>query len=99
MVPFDDFYETLIGVLIPEARVAGVENAFAPGEVCDLAYEDMRRAYERLLDRLGVRDEDPDLDTIVSDMEIIQKDLCRRMYRMGKMEQGIHGAVDGKNNG
>ncbi len=82
MSQFEDIYETMLGLRILQACVPGVENAFAEGTLCDRAYEDMRRAYERLCMRLGVTDNDKDLDDMVYAMEAIQQDLCRRMYEM-----------------
>ncbi len=76
---FEDYYNTLLGLLVEEARVPGVENAFAPGSVCQAAYENMRAAGRRICQRLGV-EEDPDLEGVVSSMETIQKELCRRIF-------------------
>ncbi len=73
-------YESMLGLLEADAQMPGVENAFADGMVCTRAYEEMRSAYERLCRRLAQTDEDPDLNQIVESMEIIQKELCRRMY-------------------
>ena len=44
----EEVYDTLKGVLIPQARVVGVENAFEPGGECERAYSQMLDAYERL---------------------------------------------------
>lgn len=40
-------------------------------------------AYDRLRDRLGVLDEDSDLECIIHAFEDIQKELCLRMYCYG----------------
>ena len=58
----EDIYDSLQGVLVPEARVPWVKNLFLPGSPCDRAYSDMLDAYERLRDRLGVADEDEDVE-------------------------------------
>ncbi len=79
---FTEVYETMLGLLEPEAQVSGVDNAFAEGQTCARAYEEMRNAYERLCRRLGCADEDPDLNSMVEHMEVIQKDLCRRMFAL-----------------
>ena len=34
----EDIYYTLIGELVPECQVPGVENAFASGGICDTAW-------------------------------------------------------------
>ncbi len=53
MDTFQDIYETMLGLRVPEAQVPGVEDAFGPGLPCDRAYGEMREAYERVCQRLG----------------------------------------------
>ena len=77
---FELFYYTLLGEMEPGHAMDGVENAFAPGSVCDRAYSEMRAAYGRLCLRLGAPDADPDLDAMVDALERIQKDLCKRTF-------------------
>ncbi len=77
---FLDVYETMLGLREPGSQFPGVEDAFAEGELCADAYDQMRRAYSRLCQRLGVFGEDRDLNLMVDSMERIQKELCRRMY-------------------
>lgn len=77
---FTDVYETMLGLRERDAQVPGIEDAFAEGTPCANGYEQMRSAYERVCHRLGVVDEDPDLNAIVENMERIQKELCRRMF-------------------
>ena len=84
MENFQQIYETMLGLLEPEACVPGIENAFADGSFCADQYEKMRSAYERLCTRLNVRNEDQDLNTMVDSMEAIQKELCRRIYLLKK---------------
>ena len=84
MENFKQIYETMLGLLEPEACVPGIENAFADGSFCADQYEKMCSAYERLCARLNVRDEDQDLNTMVDSMEAIQKELCRRIYLLKK---------------
>ncbi len=82
LTSFQDIYETMLGQREPEFQVPGVEDAFEPGLLCDQAYSKMRDAYERVCQRLGCRDEDGDLDCIVDCMELIQQELCRRMFSL-----------------
>ena len=84
MENFKQIYETMLGLLEPEACVPGIENAFADGSFCADQYEKMRSAYELLCTRLNVRNEDQDLNTMVDSMEAIQKELCRRFYLLKK---------------
>ncbi len=83
MDPFSEIYDTLLGLLIPEEQLSWVENAFEEKSICAEAYEEMRKAYERILDRLGMADEDEDLETMVTAMEHIQKELCKRSFQLG----------------
>ena len=80
---FEDIYNTLQGVLIPEARVSGVENAFADGTPCERCYSDMLDAYERLCVRLGVEDEDEDVEDIIRSFLEMQWILCEKMFYYG----------------
>ncbi len=77
---FEDIYLTLTGNREDEYCIPGVEDAFAPGSLCAQEYDTMRAAYERICQRLGVQDEDSDLDQILFSMEAIQKELCRRIW-------------------
>lgn len=61
----------------------GVENAFADGTVCDRCYSEMLQAYARLRDRLGVQDEDADVETIINSLRTITDELCYRMFAYG----------------
>ena len=79
----DTVYQTVIGELQPEYRLLGVENSFAEGDLCDQAYEQVREAYARLLDRLGKENEDYDIETIIHSMTVIQKEIAYQMYRYG----------------
>lgn len=80
---FEDIYASLKGMLIPEYTIPWVENAYVRGGVCERKYIEMRDAYERLCDRLGVDvdDEDEDLNDIVNSLEVIQRQMCECLYR------------------
>ena len=79
----EDIYDSLQGGLVPEARVPWVKNLFLPGSPCDRAYSDMLDAYERLRDRLGVADEDEDVEIIINSLLDIQQILGHEMFRCG----------------
>lgn len=74
-------YETLLGER--SKPVIGVKNAFADGSYCESRYTEMREAYERVCSRLGSRDEDSDLEQIVTSMDAICAELCRQMFLLG----------------
>lgn len=79
----DMLYQTVIGELQSEYRIPGVEDSFAVGGICDLSYQKMRNAYERLLERLGCENEDQDIEIILNSMIAIQKEIAYQMYRYG----------------
>lgn len=84
---FDDIYYTLCGDVLEEYAVPGIENVFAEGAVCDVLYTELQEAYERLRHRLGVDDEDEDIEVIINNLMDIQRILCERMYSYGKLSQ------------
>ena len=59
------------------------EYAFEEGQSCLEKYKEMRDVYDRLCDRLGVTDEDEDVEKIIQSLMDIQEELCCRMYRYG----------------
>ena len=77
-------YQTLIGEVSGAFRIPGVENAYAEGSECALLYNEVCDAYDRLRDRLGIRDEDPDVEMILGNLLSIQHTLCLKMFHYGK---------------
>ena len=71
-------YESLIGELIDPIK--DVPNAFEPGSYCETRYRQVLEAYERLRGRLGVEDEDPDVEIIIDSLLEIQRKLCMEMF-------------------
>ena len=71
-------YESLTGELI--VQIKGVPNAFEPGSFCEGKYQEMLDAYARLRDRLGVVDEDTDVEIIIDSLLAIQRELCLKMF-------------------
>ena len=71
-------YESLIGELIDP--IEDVPNAFEPGSYCETRYRQVLEAYERLRGRLGVTDEDPDVEIIIDSLLEIQRKLCMEMF-------------------
>lgn len=78
----DWVYSTVTGQLVKDAMLPGVENAYAPGSLCEELYSDM---YDLLTTRFDPDDdkEGQVLTDILNDMSMIQKDLCFRMFRLG----------------
>ena len=71
-------YESLIGELVDPIK--DVPNAFEPGSYCETRYRQVLEAYERLRGRLGVADEDPDVEIIIDSLLEIQRKLCMEMF-------------------
>ncbi len=78
-----DIYFTLVGVIRKEYRVPGVENLFAEGSECSNLYSQMLDAYERLCSRLGVVDEDDDVEVIINSMMDIERKVSMKMFEYG----------------
>ena len=66
-------YESLIGELVDPIK--DVPNAFEDGSYCDGQYRRMLKAYERVRERLGVEDEDADVEIIIGSLLAIQREL------------------------
>ena len=81
---FEDIYYTLCGDICEECAVPGVENVYAEGSDCDVLYCEMSLAYERLRNRLGVIDEDEDVEIIINNLLRIQHILCEKMFLYSK---------------
>ena len=81
-------YYTLLGQMA-DGAVCGVENAFVDGCPCMQRYGNMLDAYERLRKRLGVNEEDEDVEIIINALLDNQQELCYLMYRYGA-EFGKH---------
>lgn len=76
-------YQTMACGVVEGLRMPGVEYAFEEGQSCLEKYKEMRDVYDRLCDRLGVTDEDEDVEKIIQSLMDIQEELCCRMYRYG----------------
>ena len=82
--PFDEqVYNTLNGLNLPQWCVPGVVNAFANDQPCMQLYSEARDAYNRLCDRLGVKDEDEDIEIIFNSFLDMNKILCLKMFHYG----------------
>lgn len=81
-------YYTLWGAMAKGYEAPGVENLFAEGKKCDVLYSEMSDAYERVRDRLGVIDEDEDVEIVISSLMDICKEVGMHMYRYGAIFNG-----------
>lgn len=82
-------YETLTCHVLEPWRIPGVIDAFADDAYCMQRYRVMRDAYDRLCDRLGVIDEDEDVECIIQCYMDIQQELCRLMFQYGQQFQAL----------
>ena len=78
-----DIYNTLLGVQCEEFCVPGVENLFTENSICDCAYNEMLEAYARLRERLGVADEDQDVEIIIHSLTTIEQNVSMKMFEYG----------------
>ena len=78
-------YLTVTGDLVEEYRVPGVEDLFAPGKSCERLYNQMMDAYERLVERLGGKEEDPDAEIMVDATLQLCEKVGYAMYRYGAL--------------
>lgn len=81
----EDVYYSLLGHMEKGFEIPGVENKFTLGKPCLQRYSDMLDAYERLCDRLGVAEEDEDVEVIINALLDNQKDLCLSMFHYGAL--------------
>lgn len=77
----ENVYQSLIGNLI--IPVDGVQNEFDEGKYCDIKYDEIYAAYERLREKLNIDNEDEDIEIIINNMNDIQHFLCMRMFKCG----------------
>ena len=80
-------YRSLIGSLIPECRLAWVENIFVPGHSIYAYYNEMLSAYERLRERLGVVDSDEDVEEIICSLLSYGEIAAIKMFDYGRKYQ------------
>ena len=71
------------GVIDAKPPFEWVENAFAPGTLFSEAYEDFALAREHLCERVGLAEDDEDLELIMNGLLKLEKDLGRRMFLCG----------------
>ncbi len=75
-------YLSMLGELTEP--LPGVGNAFAPGQPCEKLYRKIYEARCRLCDRLG-EEENEDLESILDSFFEINRQMCIRMYRLGRL--------------
>ena len=81
-------YYTLLGEAEEGFCVPGVENLFEEGSACDRAYEQMLAAYARLRERLGIENEDADVEQIINALRTIERIVSMKMFECGAQASG-----------
>ena len=79
----EDLYDTLRGLRSEGTGIPGVENLFVPGSECEQLYGRMLDAYERLRIRLGVEEEDADVEEIIYSLMGIERVISFAMFEYG----------------
>lgn len=83
----EQVYESLMGLLRPEYCLNWVETIVVPGQPCYEEYARMRKAYARLCQRLGVQDEDADVEIIVDALLNYGRISALEMFKYGRKSQ------------
>lgn len=78
-----DVYNTLGDQLEDDACVPGVENLYTEGKPCIRWYSEMLDVYGRLCDRLGMKNDDEDVEIIINSFLSICQEVGYHMYYYG----------------
>lgn len=81
---WEKVYESMTCHVSEKYRMPGVKNAFSENAFCMQQYRKMRDAYDRLCVRLGVEDEDEDVECMIGCYMEIQQELCKQMFFYGQ---------------
>ena len=90
----EQVYETLMHMVTEENELPWVTPIFVQGNPCHDNYCQMHRAYERLRDRLGITDEDPDVEEMIDCLLEYARLLGLEMFRCGQISEALF--CDGK---
>lgn len=86
----EQVYDTMMGQLVPEYGLSWVEDIFVPGHPCYEEYCKMRDAYDRLCQRLGDREEDPDAEIMVDALLQYARIAALKMFDYGRLYERKH---------
>lgn len=85
-----DVYETLIGVGSDDPILAWVETINTNGSQYARTYAEAYNAYMRLCDRLGVIDEDGDVEIIINSLLHNEQLVALKMFEYGILWSRSH---------
>jgi len=80
----DMVYDTLCGNLEGRYAVPGVEVVFTPESKCLQLYEQLDEVRDRLRIRMGLSEEDEDVEHIIQILESVQRILSLKMFYYGQ---------------
>ena len=89
----EQVYYSLTGELTAEYPLDWVENLCIPGQPCYEAYKETLEASRRLCQRLGVQNEDPDVECIINALLLREKLLSVKMFSYGRKYQKMLDAL------
>lgn len=75
----EHIYLTVAGLMAEGYEYPGVENAFAPGSLCQVQSDLL---YSLLVERLDADDET--LSAVLEAVDRIQRDIALRMFHLGR---------------
>ena len=79
----EQVYETLLNTLDADYMLPWVDPVFVPENPCYKAYSDMHQIYEKIRIRLGVTDEDLDIEKMIDCLLLHGRLLALEMFRYG----------------
>ena len=82
-------YDSLHGFLIPACSLPWVEPVFQPGHLSHDNYEQMLHIKDRIADRLGCINEDPELEKMMDCSLAYCKAVALEMFRYGQKYQKL----------
>ena len=88
-------YDSLTDALADDYRLPEVENVFECGKPCDILYQRVYDAYERICEKHHVEYDD-DVEGIINDLLFLARELGCKMYEYGA-KYGMKGKNDTPN--
>ena len=74
---------TVMGNMISEASIPGIEDIFEEGRIGDELYREVCEAHVRLLEKLGDVDEDADIEIMINNLLELVDVVGLAMYHYG----------------
>ena len=78
-------YDSLLNTLHEDYRLPWVKPVFVEGHRCYEEYENAQEVYDRLRIRLGIEDEDKDIEEMIDALLAHGKILAEEMFDYGRI--------------